>query len=453
MGIEFDRLAREIIELSKEPLGEKPTAFAKTSLLDWVGVAIAGAKHGGPMLQAIGLHSAGTVSVDCCATLIGNGRLSDPVSAALHNGIAGHILDFDDVLITRHQPLHPTAPIAPAVLAIAESLPVSGNDVLRALILGVETVFRMTETIDSAHFSHGWHVTATLGTVGASVGSGLLLGLDPQQLRRAMWLGATQMGGVRASLGTFAKPFQVGKAAATGLTCALLARANAPLDPCLDQGDWLRMAYSMHGEFAAAPRGPKRLAIEAVLYKRYPCCGEAHDAINSILHMENPPPWQSIRKMRIHAPEASIALAGVLRPANSFAARFSIPYCTSVALLHGKVGLAEFREPALADPRTAGLLERTELISHRDKGTRVELELQDGKTLSVMPDPAKNLRDIASRHQFVREKFTDNVEPLVGPALCTDLMEGVSSLERSANVGRLSAALRRIRHDLASARS
>jgi 2-methylcitrate dehydratase PrpD len=447
MGIDFDRLAREISELAKGSPGDKPTAFAKTSLLDWLGAAIAGAKYGGPMLQAIGLHSASTASVDCRASVIGNGRLSDPVSAAFHNGIAGHVLDFDDVLITRHQPLHPTAPIAPAVLALAESQPVSGQDVLRALILGVETVFRMADSIDGAHFTQGWHVTATLGTVGASVASGLLLGLGPEQLRRAIWLGATQMAGVRASLGTSAKSLQVGRAAATGLTCALLARANVCLDPCLDQEDWLHTAYSIRKEVAAVKRDPTRLAIEAVLYKRYPCCGEAHDAIRAILHMEKPPPWQSIQRIKVHAPETSIALAGVSKPANSLAAKFSIPYCTSVALVHGKVGLAEFSESAVVDPRIAGLLERTQLNPHSAKGTRVELEFRDGTALSVKPDLATNLKEVAARHDFVRKKFRDNAEPLVGRALCEDLMEGVLSLEESANVGRVSAALRRMSID------
>jgi 2-methylcitrate dehydratase PrpD len=392
----------------------------------------------------MGIHSASTASADCCATIIGNGRSSDPASAALRNGIAGHILDFDDVLITRHQPLHPTAPIAPAVLAIAESLPVSGKDVLRALILGVETVFRMTETFDRTHFSQGWHVTATLGTIGASVGSGLLLGLDRQQLRQAIWLAATQMAGVKASFGTFAKSFQVGKAAATGLTCALLARANAPLDPCRDERDWIRTAYSMRKESAAAPRGPKGLAIETVLYKRYPCCGEGHDAINSILHMEPPPPWQSIRRTRIFAPASSIEMAGVSRPTNSLAAKFSIPYCASAALLHRKVSLTEFDESAVADPRIAGLIERMELIPHDAKGTRVEFELQDGATLSAKPNTARNIRDIAARHDFVRAKFVDNVAPLIGQPRCDELMRLVSSLDESASLGRVSEVLRQI---------
>lgn len=444
MGIQFDELSREISELSREPIGDRPIEFAKSSLLDWLGVAIAGARHCRSVLRAIGLHSTDIASVDHSATIIGNGRLSDPVSAALHNGIAGHVLDFDDVLITRHQPLHPTAPIAPAVLATAESLQVGGDDMLRALILGVETVSRLARAIDGAHFAHGWHVTATLGTVGASAGAGLLLGLGPQQLRRAMWLGATQMAGVKVSLGTFAKPLQVGKAASTGLTCALLAQANAQLDPSIDQEDWLRSAYSIERDSVAATPGPRRFAIEAALYKRYPCCGETHDAINSILHMEHPLPWQSIRKIRIFAPAESIALAGVSRPANSLAAKFSIPYCTSVALVHRKVGLAEFEESAVADPRIASLLGCTELTPHDAKGTRVELEFRDGNTISTKPDAAQNLKDVAARHSFVRQKFIDITEPLVGHSLCEDLMELVLSLDKAANIRRISETLRRI---------
>jgi hypothetical protein len=115
--------------------------------------------------------------------------------------------------------------------------------------------------------------------------------------------------------------------------------------------------------------------------------------------------------------------------------------------VHGKVGLAEFSESAVVDPRIAGLLERTQLNPHSAKGTRVELEFRDGTALSVKPDLATNLKEVAARHDFVRKKFRDNAEPLVGRALCEDLMEGVLSLEESANVGRVSAALRRMSID------
>ena len=87
-------------------------------------------------------------------------------TAALLNGAAGHALDFDDTH-TRMSG-HPTAPVLPAALALAELLDASGAQLLTALIVGIEVESRITPLLGPAHYDTGWHATGTVGTIGAA---------------------------------------------------------------------------------------------------------------------------------------------------------------------------------------------------------------------------------------------------------------------------------------------
>ena len=60
--------------------------------------------------------------------------------AALINGSAGHALDYDDVHLL--MPGHPTVPVVPALLALAEHRGRDGKDFLTALVAGVEAECR-----------------------------------------------------------------------------------------------------------------------------------------------------------------------------------------------------------------------------------------------------------------------------------------------------------------------
>ena len=71
------------------------------------------------------------------ATLLGRPERADILHAALLNGISSHVLDFDDTHI--ETAIHPAAPVAPAILALAEHRPVSGRDFMAALVVGIET--------------------------------------------------------------------------------------------------------------------------------------------------------------------------------------------------------------------------------------------------------------------------------------------------------------------------
>src|SRR5829696_8515021 len=70
------------------------------------------------------------------ATVIGFGHKTSLLGAALVNGALAHACDYDDSSWTMWG--HPTAPVLPACLAVAESSGRSGAELLAAFAVGLE---------------------------------------------------------------------------------------------------------------------------------------------------------------------------------------------------------------------------------------------------------------------------------------------------------------------------
>ena len=97
--------------------------------------------------------------------------------------------------------------------------------------VGVEVECKVAEAILPRHYQHGFHSTATCGSIGAAAAAAKLLGLDREATRRALSLGATQAGGLRENFGTMTKPFHAGRAAENGVVAAEIAALGFTASP------------------------------------------------------------------------------------------------------------------------------------------------------------------------------------------------------------------------------
>ena len=157
------------------------------------------------------------------AAILGRSERMDILRAALINGISAHVLDYDD---THARAIHPTAPVLPAILALAEWKRFSGEQLVHAFVLGVEVECRVGLSVFPEHYETGWHITGTAGVFGAAAAAGKLLGLNEQQMTWALGIAATQSSGLREMFGSMCKSFHPGHAAHDGLAAALLAARN-----------------------------------------------------------------------------------------------------------------------------------------------------------------------------------------------------------------------------------
>ena len=111
---------------------------ALRSFFNVVGCTLGGGRHHAVDLldQALGPFAGAPQ-----ATLFARGRKSDALHATLINCLASAVNSFDD---THEQAVvHPSGPVASALLALAELRPVAGRDLLTAFALGVEMACRL----------------------------------------------------------------------------------------------------------------------------------------------------------------------------------------------------------------------------------------------------------------------------------------------------------------------
>jgi 2-methylcitrate dehydratase PrpD len=131
---------------------------SKRAFIDTVGVMLAGRLE-----PAVAIMKSYLPEGNEAYALFGERRLSAR-DAALLNGVAGHVLDFDDVALHGH----PSVVLVPAILAEAQRLNASGMDALKAYVIGFEVWTELGSREPDAYHLRSWHPTAVLGTMAAT---------------------------------------------------------------------------------------------------------------------------------------------------------------------------------------------------------------------------------------------------------------------------------------------
>ena len=212
------RLAGFVHDTFWDDIPESVKHEAKRSLLNGFATALGGCRE--PAVdKSLAVLAPFSGSRD--AGIIGRAERGDRLLAAYVNAMSANIFDYDDT--HPNTIIHPTAPVAPALFAHAESVKCSGADLLRAFILGGEIECRLGNAVSPYHYGRGWHITSTCGVFGAAVGIGALIGLREEQFVWALGNASAQASGLVETLGTMSKSISVGNAARNGMTSALLA--------------------------------------------------------------------------------------------------------------------------------------------------------------------------------------------------------------------------------------
>jgi 2-methylcitrate dehydratase PrpD len=365
-------------------IGPRLRHEGKRSLLNFFGCAF-GAANSDPV--AIALDVMRRFSGATQAGLIGRPERLDILGASFINAAAANLLDFDDTHL--RTVIHPTAPVAPAILALAEAEGFSGAAVLHALILGIEIACRIGNGVSPGHYARGWHITATCGVFGAAAASAKLLGLSRAQIANALGIAASQSAGLVENLATAAKNVGVGNAARNGLFAALLA-----------QGGYEAAARSIEGPLGWAKASGDAPDIAAMIeglgvdwellnntYKPYPSGIVFHAIIDACLslrreHEIDPDTIESV----IVGGDALLLARGDRDVCNERDARVSIHHTAAVALLFGVAGLREYSRDIVVDERVRAFRSRVRAVldPNLPRGAaRVDLTLRSGCAFSA----------------------------------------------------------------------
>jgi 2-methylcitrate dehydratase PrpD len=409
---------------------------ANRSMTDWLGTAIRGSIE--PLAEGIATVIA-TMGGEPQATIVGRGQRANVLMASLANGAQCHALDFDDT----HLPavLHGSAAVAPVVFALAEWRHVSGADALAAFIAGFELETRIGRVIGKRLTERGWHVTATIGTLGAAAAAGRLLDLDPRQLAHALGLAGTQAAGLTQSFGTMAKPLHPGKAAMNGLLAALLARQGfTGSTAMLDAPDGLAGTFLGVTDLGGAAEDfGKRWELLHNSTKYYAACHLTHATIEAgrAIRARTPLSSDAIDSVRCRVMPLTLKAADQRQPKTPLEAKFSVRFCAATALLRGDGGEAEFTEASLADPGIARVMAR--VTPEADDSLTIPaaimtVRLADGRVIEERITAARGTPDNPGTRDDLEQKFRRLAEAVLPAPRVAELTTALRSFAEAPDV-------------------
>jgi len=419
-------LAKRINALSFDDLPEEAIHWAKVGIVDYLGVTLAGSREEAPRLalQAFGAPAAGP------AVLFGMARRVGALDAALVNGTASHALDFDDCNNTFGG--HPSAPILPALFALADELGTSGRDFLTAYVTGFEVETKIALAVHFHHYTKGWHPTATLGVFGSAAACAKLMGLDAERTATALAIAASFASGLKANFGTMVKPLHVGHCTRNGLYAARLARAGftAGTEPFEHKQGFFNV-FNGEGTYDASrilERWAKPLDIvnPGIAIKQYPCCGSTHPALDAILKLarEHKPAADDIERVDVWTHTRRLEHTNRPAPKSDLDAKFSVQYCMARALLDRSISIEHFEGKAYEEAAVKKLLPRVHAAPYTTAqfpaenhfGAEVRIALRGGKVLGAKVDqPFGRTSDNPLPAALLKEKF-ENCAARVLPA-------------------------------------
>ncbi|MFY9694807.1 MAG: MmgE/PrpD family protein, partial [Xanthobacteraceae bacterium] len=374
-----ERLANFVTAIRWSDLPKEVAHAAKRSLMNFFAVALTGCRN---ETFEIALKTLSEFSGGRPATLIGRRERIDALNAAFLNAAGANVLDFCDT----HVPtaIHPTAPLAPALLAFAELQPVSGRDLLLAFVLGQEVECRIGLAISPSHYNRGWHITATCGVFGAAAGTGKLLALNPAQMVWALGSAATQASGLCECLGIAAKSVGVGNSARNGLLSALLAAKDfaGPAEPLAGTQGYYNALNETPNVAALTDGLGETWEIVKTSYKPYPCGFVLHPVLDCVLDWRRDHPGSVVERVKVTGNPLLGLRADRPKISTSAQSQVSVQHGVAAALVTGKAGVDQFAAACVDDPAVAALRGKVEVTRDESFATvaaAVEIATTDGK--------------------------------------------------------------------------
>ena len=244
---------------------------ARLAFVDTMAVMLAGAREQGSDLVCEMVKQEGAAPQ---VSVIGQSFRTSPQLAALANGVAAHIMDYDLSSLLGQ----PSSPIIPALLPLAEQTGASPSEVMAAFIVGFEVCMRFCRAAPEQASIGGWHAVSSIGTMGAAMACARLLKVPREKIPDILGIAASLSGGLSVNFGTMTKPLHSGMSARNAIAAAILGRSgftanaaalenNSGYFRAFDRG--MKVSFAPFDELGAALRHRRaRLQAEALSLRR-----------------------------------------------------------------------------------------------------------------------------------------------------------------------------------------
>jgi len=442
-------LADFVSAVRYEDLPTEAIDRAKPLILDYLGVAVAGTTSPiGQIVMNLGRETASGSD----ATVIGADYATSVTSAAFINATLAHALDIDDT--AAGTVAHPSAPILPALFALAEKNGCSVRTFLTAYIVGLEVFYRIA--LASEGRMGGWHRTSVFGALAAAAASARLLGLTAKQTSTAIGISSSLAGGIQANFGTMTKAIQVGNAGRSGIIAALLARekCTAHQDSLGDPAGFGRAFYA--GQFDTQKiisdlGKPFNIIFPGIGVKIYPCCGLTHAPADIALDLAKTHNISAdqVEEIIVYGEELWPQVLVYHRPETGYHGKYSLEYVVASAIVDREITPHTFADEKVRRPEIQALLGKITSRVRTDSEweslrihswnhcSEVIVRLKDGTTHSGAAPCARGYPDLPLTTQEILEKFRNCTRTILPEKTIELLAERVLTLEAQATVADL----------------
>jgi 2-methylcitrate dehydratase PrpD len=429
---------------------------SRLRLLDILGLSLAGADT--PLGRST-RDAAVALSPGGPCTIVGTGDRVSVTSAALANGTFSQALEYDD---THNESIvHMSSPSVAASLALAETTPVTGAELLTAIAIGNEVASRVGSVGSGQFHKRGFHPTGLFGAFGAAYLASRLLGLDADTTSRAAGICGSFAAGILECWvdGTDTKFLHAGWAAQSGISAAYLARAGATGAVQVFEG---RLGFfASHLQHADPPADFRRLVDGLGTYwesrnasfKPFPSAHVIHPYIDAVLRLRREHDIRPDSIERVDCPVTAFIVGIVcepvaekMAPATRSHCRVSLQHTLAEALWRGALGKDAHADEYRLHPGIRTLAQRihyhvdpTYPGPGRFKGA-ARITLRDGTVFETVEEYNRGSRENPMSEADLRTKFDENAATFLNPAERDRLagaIAGVETLPDAALLARL----------------
>jgi 2-methylcitrate dehydratase PrpD len=367
---------------------------------------------------------------------------------AFVNGAFGQGAEFDDTHL--RSSTHSGAVIVPTVLAFADHRTMSGTEALHAVIVGVETLIRISTAAAPYLHRRGHHVPPAVGPFGAAAAASRIMGLDHAHCLHAISIAGSHSAGLLefTHAGGSVKRCHCGIAAMSGVRAAFLARQGitGPL-AILEgrRGFFNAFAGQYNLDIVSEGLGSEYLFCE-MGYKPMTSAFPAHAPLEAIgiLKDEHDLTAEDIESIEIGTSRHSLEHVGVIRePRDITDAHYSVAFGAAIRLIRGSNGFYDYRDEDLKDPRFLDIVRRVtvkvdpvadeERLKLNNRGAIVTILTKDGRKLEKRLQYSKGHPKNPMSNDELTQKFRDTVTPRLGKDRTEELAERVWDIEELAD--------------------
>ena len=424
---------------------------AKHHVLDTFAAMVSGADL--PPARAA-LRFARDYATDATATVVASTLTSNPMEAALVNGMLAHSDETDDS--NEFSQSHPGCAVVPAAYAAGEKFGIDGVRFLRAVTLGYDVGPRVTMSFGAIAYRNTSHRSthAIAGVFGAAAAAGCAAGLDAQRMRWLLDYTAQQSAGIGAwtrDTQHVEKAFVfAGMPARNGVASALLVHAGFDgLDDVFTGADNYFLAYAPDADREELVRElGQRYEIARTNIKKWSVGSPIQaplDAIDNILR-ERPVKASEVREVVVRVAHTEARIVNDREMPD-----ICMQHMVAVMLLDGTASFQAAHDRArMSDPEVLKVRAKVRLVPSDElerlepaRHAIVEITLNDGSVLSNHVAHVRGTADNPMSRDEVARKARDLVAPVLGTARSARLVEKLLDLERLRSVRDLRADVQR----------